>query len=169
MTCVVNLYGGPGTGKSTTAAHLFAVLKQRGINCEMAREYAKEKVWDGSSHVLEDQLYVFAKQARRVRQLDGKVDFIITDAPLLLSLIYYQGDSAFFWHFVKEEYNRFDNVDIFLRRVKAYETAGRLQTEEEAKELDEKIQRLADQVERPWSMVADERSAVRIADKILRV
>jgi len=35
MTLVVNLYGGPGTGKSTTAAATFAELKMAGINCEL--------------------------------------------------------------------------------------------------------------------------------------
>ena len=43
-TIVVNLIGGPGSGKSTTAAGLFYNLKKLGINCEMALEYAKDKV-----------------------------------------------------------------------------------------------------------------------------
>ena len=45
-TLVVNLFGGPGTGKSTTMAHVFAELKWRGYDCEMSNEYAKE-VEDG--------------------------------------------------------------------------------------------------------------------------
>lgn len=28
----INLYGGPGTGKSTAAAHLFAYLKKKYVN-----------------------------------------------------------------------------------------------------------------------------------------
>ena len=45
-TKIVNLYGGPGTGKSTTAAALFAEMKIRGVNCEYIQEYAKDKAWE---------------------------------------------------------------------------------------------------------------------------
>ena len=38
---VVNLFGGPGCGKSTTAAWLFNQLKERGINCEYVTEFPK--------------------------------------------------------------------------------------------------------------------------------
>ena len=43
-TKVLNLYGGPGVGKSTGAAYIFSMLKLAGINCELVREYAKELV-----------------------------------------------------------------------------------------------------------------------------
>ena len=43
---VVNLFAGPGSGKSTTCAGVFAKLKLAGVNCEMALEYAKDKVWE---------------------------------------------------------------------------------------------------------------------------
>ena len=33
-TLIINLIGGPGSGKSTTAAGLFYKLKQMGIDCE---------------------------------------------------------------------------------------------------------------------------------------
>lgn len=39
---VINLYGGPGTGKSTTAAMLFAKMKLAGFNCEYVPEFAKD-------------------------------------------------------------------------------------------------------------------------------
>lgn len=41
---VINLFAGPGSGKSTTCAGVFNKLKLAGINCEMALEYAKDKV-----------------------------------------------------------------------------------------------------------------------------
>lgn len=33
-TVTVNFFGGPGTGKSTTAAGLFTLLKKKGKHCE---------------------------------------------------------------------------------------------------------------------------------------
>jgi hypothetical protein len=43
-TILVNLYAGPGTGKSTMAANVFSELKWMGVNCELALEFAKTKV-----------------------------------------------------------------------------------------------------------------------------
>lgn len=40
---VINLFAGPGSGKSTTCAGVFSKLKLAGVNCEMALEYAKDK------------------------------------------------------------------------------------------------------------------------------
>ena len=54
MTLVVNFFAGPGAGKSSMAAGLFAELKFRGVNCELATEYAKDKVWEGSLGVFDD-------------------------------------------------------------------------------------------------------------------
>ena len=48
MAIVINLFAGPGVGKSTTAARVFAELKLKGVNCEMALEFAKDKVWEES-------------------------------------------------------------------------------------------------------------------------
>jgi adenylate kinase family enzyme len=36
---VVNLWGGPGSGKSTGACYIFAQLKLLGVNCEYVSEY----------------------------------------------------------------------------------------------------------------------------------
>lgn len=43
---VINLFGGPGSGKSTGAAYIFSQLKMKGINCELITEYAKDKTWE---------------------------------------------------------------------------------------------------------------------------
>ncbi len=137
---VVNFLGGPGTGKSTTAAHVFAELKQRGVNCELVREYAKDVVWEGRLALLDNQIYVFAKQLKMMRDLDGKVDFIITDSPLLLTLIYC--NDPLLHTLALREFNKFDNINIFLQRSKVYNPAGRVQTEDEARLIDTQIENM---------------------------
>ena len=95
-TIVVNLIGSPGSGKSTTAAGLFYNLKKLGINCEMALEYAKDKVYEESFKTMDDQLYIFGKQYHRMWRLKNLVDVIITDSPLLLSIYYNKTKSNYF-------------------------------------------------------------------------
>ena len=136
-TLVVSLFGGPGTGKSTMTSRIFSELKDLGINCEIASEYAKDVTWQKSFHVLSNQLYIFAKQQHRIWRLDGQVDVIITDSPLLNSVVYGSDKSSdLFKKLVYEEHNKRPKLDIFLKRIKPYNTSGRNQTENEAKELD---------------------------------
>ena len=85
---VINLIGGPGCGKSTTMAGVFYKLKKNGVNCEMATEFTKDKVWDEDYRMLDDQIYIIAKQMHRISRLIDKVDIVIMDTSLLSSVIY---------------------------------------------------------------------------------
>lgn len=70
-----------------------------------------------------------------------EVDIIITDSPLFLSTMY-NFDSNIepeFTQTVIKKFNEFENYNFFLKRLKEYNPKGRNQTEEEAKELDNKI------------------------------
>jgi ABC-type glutathione transport system ATPase component len=133
---IVNLYGGPGSGKSTVAAELFSLLKRKNINAELVTEYAKDLTWQESFNVLKNQIYVFAKQHHRLWRVKDKVDVIITDAPLLISLVYGAAHGDAFKELVKEEYNLYRNYNVLLGRPKHYESSGRTQTLEEAKLID---------------------------------
>lgn len=136
---VVNLFGGPGSGKSTTRAGLFYLMKLAGFKVEEAPEWIKHKVYEGDPYPFKDQMYTFAKQNKMVRELDGKVDWCVTDSPLLLSLIYGEGRSKTFEAMVHETYDSYTNINIFIDRVKPYAAFGRNQTEDEAREKDREI------------------------------
>lgn len=143
MTKVINLYGGPGTGKSTIAAGLFFLMKSNDISCEMAREYAKDVVWEKRFSVLEDQLYLLAKQTKRIRDLVGQVDYVITDSPILLSVVYAREyrQPVSIEDVACDMYAQFNNIDIFLNRrpEKEYVSKGRLQRQERALRIHEDI------------------------------
>jgi len=138
-TLVVNFFAGPGTGKSTTMAHCFAELKWKGYDCEMATEYAKDKVWEGSEHVLNNQFYVSGKQYHRLKRLEGKVQIILTDSPLLLATYYGRKEPQEFRDLLIKYHETFENLNVFLRRQKDYNPNGRLQTLEEAKAIDDEF------------------------------
>lgn len=135
LPLVVNFYGGPGSGKSTMAARVFSELKELGHNCELVTEFAKDLTWQESMKVLDNQMYVFAKQHHRFWRLKDKVDIIVTDSPFILSIVY-GSTSELFKKLVVEEFRNFSSVNIFLRRTKEYNPKGRSQTLEQAKELD---------------------------------
>lgn len=149
-TLCVNLYGGPGTGKSSSMANIFSELKWAGVNCEMAPEFAKEKVWEGSTAILGNQIYVFGKQLHAIHRVLDKVDVVITDSPLLLSLIYGKNECKEFKDLVLSVFNSHNNLNIFLNRKKAYNPSGRMQTEDEAKAIDDKLLKLLDDTGNPY-------------------
>ena len=152
-TLVINFYGGPGSGKSTTAARIFSELKDKGYNVELATEYAKDMTWQKSFHVLGNQVYIFAKQQHRIWRLDGMVDMIITDSPLLNSLVY--GDTSdTFKSLVIEEYWKRPTFDVYLNRVKEYNPAGRSQHLEEAIEIDKITTRRVEEI-KEFDLIVD--------------
>lgn len=136
QTYVINLYGGPGCGKSTVAAGLFYELKCKGIECEMTGEYAKDKTWDSNPEVLDNQPFIFGQQLHRIWRLNNKVQFIVCDSPILLSIIYSKEKSELFEQFIVEQYNKYTNINFVLDRTVKYDPIGRNQTEEEANQLD---------------------------------
>lgn len=145
-TKVINFYGGPGSGKSTQAAGLFYHMKANGFSVELVNEFAKEVVWEGNVPMLKDQLWVLAHQHRRLVRLAGKVEYIITDSPVLLSIAYrslYDGPmySDLIDQLAWECYNMYENTNIFLNRhiVYDYQDVGRAQDYEQSKRIDESI------------------------------
>jgi hypothetical protein len=138
---VINLFSGPGAGKSTIRAGVFNILKTRGINCEEVFEWIKYKVYEKNVYVFKDQLYVFAKQRKYLREVINDVDVIITDSPILLSAIYDNEKDPLFQQFVLSEFNKFNNINFFIKRVKPYVKVGRNQSEEEARLIDEIVEK----------------------------
>ncbi len=138
-TLVVNIFAGPGAGKSTTAAGIFFELKNRQINCELAAEYAKDLVWEKRNATFDDQLYLFAKQHHRIFVLLGQVDVVITDCPILLSPVYDAEKRPTFEKLVREEHDKMWTYNVFLKRQKSYTQTGRIHTEAQAHEIDARV------------------------------
>lgn len=140
-TLVVNLFGGPGCGKSTLMAAIFHQLKLNGYDCEMVTEFAKDLVWEKRNETFKDELYIFAKQNHRLFRVNGKVDIIVTDRPLLLTNAYNQDDKELCSLCLKI-FNQYNNLNFLLKRQTVYQENGRNQSEEEAMEIDKITQDL---------------------------
>lgn len=143
-TIVVNMLGGPGSGKSTLSYGLMALLKSRGHKAEYVPEYAKEITYRRDWAALSNQNAVTSEQDRRLRDVLGQVDWIIHDTALPLGLMYAPEpyDQVWFADRVWQMFDGYSNFNIFVNRVKPYETYGRKQNEEEAKALDGRIRDL---------------------------
>ena len=169
MAIVINLFAGPGVGKSTTAARVFAELKLHGINCEMALEFAKDKVWEESFRTMDDQIYIFGKQFHRIWRLKDKVDVIICDSPLPISIVYDKENSQAFHQLIMEQFNKFDNLNFLLERGGEYQEAGRVQTEEEAKEVDKVVKNVLDTNNILYTPLPIDGAAKKISDIVLSI
>jgi len=141
-TVFINLFGGPGSGKSTLCSIIFSDLKMRHIDCEMALEYAKDVVWDESFRKLANQIYIFGKQHSRLYRLNGKVDVVITDSPLLNSIIYDDSKNQELKQLVLSEFKKLNILNYFVDRKFKYEQNGRVQNYEGALEKDNYYRKL---------------------------
>lgn len=135
----VNLYGGPGSGKSTTAAWLFSELKTKQVSVELIGEYVKSWAYQGRKIELFDQIYLLGKQQQsEYRFLKSGVKNIITDSPCWLTGFYAPITLRPPIEAINKIYDSmFDSMNIFLhRKGRPYVTEGRYQTPEEARRID---------------------------------
>ena len=128
-TKVINIFGNPGSGKSTIAAYLFTELKSRNIEVELVTETAKDLVWDEDYKRLGNQIFVFSTQLHRIETLVGKVKYVITDSPILMQIGYYKERnlpaSKHFKKLCLAYNNKYDNINILLKTNKNISQIGR--------------------------------------------
>lgn len=166
---IVNLFAGPGSGKSTMAANLFSKLKQSNINCEVAWEYAKDLVWENRGDTFKNQIYIFGKQHSRIFRLVDKVSIIITDSPLLLTPIYDSEKRESLLELTLNEHNKLNNLNFFINRMKGFNPKGRIHSKKESLEIDDKIKLFLNKNKIQYSILdGNEKGANRIYIEILK-
>jgi AAA domain len=148
-TTIINLYGGPGCGKSTSAAYLYYLLKVQKENVELVREYVKDWAWDNRKFGAYDEIYFLGKQVRHESMLFGKVDYIVTDAPVYMTAYYASiycsltlskgvlGEAQAFYQQVAEDGHQ--HLHIMLNRIRPYAQEGRYQNESQAHSVDDGV------------------------------
>lgn len=168
MTLVINLFAGPGAGKSTTRAGVFHKLKLAGHNVEEAPEFAKELTWEKRQTALGCQTYIFANQLYALHRLQGQVAAVVTDSPLLLSLIYAPTDEPqSLSELVLDKWHSFNNINFFIERTKTYNPVGRNQTEQQAHGIDDTVFNTLKHLSIPFETVkGDNNAADYITDRV---
>lgn len=149
-TLIVDIFGGPGAGKSTTALQLVAELKKLGYHADHVSEVAKELVYakdfehlDGT---LKNQSKILSEQKRRLDIMLDNVDVVVTDSPLLLNTVYLKENAPEYIESVFSQYENYNNYNVVVERdlsVK-FEQEGRIHNLEESIKKDGEINTLLD-------------------------
>lgn len=136
-TLIVNLIGGPCSGKSTISAELFARLKKMGIHCELVPEYIKERIYEDNKTMPLHQISLFGMEHYSISNKIGKVDVIVHDGSFINNIIYKHEENPEFDAFIVSEYLKFNNLDFFIKRGNIeFEDYGRIHNLKQSKELD---------------------------------
>lgn len=152
----INLFGGPAVGKSTQAAGIFYHLKQRGFSVELVSEIAK--LWAYQRYRISsfDQVYLCAGQLHTEDTFlrDNRSDYIVTDSPLLLTVVYGRFYGLECWKDmlpIVDSFERvFPSLNIVIERFDCdYTNSGRFQNAEEAKQVDELIRNFLEEFSIP--------------------
>ena len=177
MSKIVNIFGGPGIGKSSIASGITYKLKKSHISCDNPYEFPKLLAWDDNHSAIQDQLYVLANQHRGIVKSYGKVDYIVLDSPILLSLTYrsYYKNNDYpaslygesFDKMLLDVFNKYDNINIVLKRTDGvHNNDERYQNLEESIDLDKSIENSLIKNNIPYHLVKVGESTV---DEILTI
>lgn len=141
MTQIINLFAGPGAGKSTIAAGLFSTMKAAGCNVELVTEFAKDIVWGEHHKAFGCQPYIFGEAYWRIYRLINQVEYVITDSPLIMQLVYCPEElPESFKVAIEDIFKMHDNINFYIERGRrAYNPKGRNQTYEEALQKDQEV------------------------------
>lgn len=150
MTTIINFFGAPNSGKSVQASKTFVDFKNLGLQCELVTEYIKQWAWQNRPIGPYDQLYVVVNQMHRETILLNKVEYIITDSPVILGVFYdefynngYQLARPSILQYLKLlEYNNVKSINYWLEYQGGYEPqGGRYHNQEDSKKINEKMKK----------------------------
>jgi molybdopterin-guanine dinucleotide biosynthesis protein len=140
MALIINFIGSSCTGKSLHAHGLYSEMKKRGYKVEFVKEWVKDSFYKDNRDIP-NQFLITGKQIEATKLLLDKVDYIITESPIVLGAYYsvlIDNDYALA-EAIRREFGKFDNYNILLEKdSEEYDEVGR-GSHNISKIVDEKI------------------------------
>lgn len=170
---VVNLAGGPGSGKTTLAYYLTYRFKVAGLRAEFVGEAARlDHIYDSTPGVvppplLDNQPLIAGQQYERIKRLARHgIEVAVSDSAIVMGILYCttpmhkQLLEPMLHHMMRE----FNSVDIFVnRRPGTYDAESRVQKDEaEAAAFDAKVRSL-----HHWDMETSWGQESQLADQLV--
>ena len=167
---LVNLYGGPGAGKTTTALQLTGELKALGLEAEYVPEYARDLALEGRL-IGAFQFDILMEQAKRLfRSIGTGIEFVVTDSPILLQSLYARNEAdkerAVVLHTALASVFDMRNFIIMNDRA-THSMVGRVTDKETAKVLDSQCERALAGINAEFLRVPKHWACADILDSLL--
>lgn len=151
---VVNIWGGPGSGKTTLAYYLTYICKKAGLRAEFVGEAAREEhIYDSTPGIippplLDNQILLAGQQYERIVRLRRhNFQVAISDSPVQQGVLYCTNPShtRLLTPLVFSLQNELKSINIFANREPGtFDAESRVQRNEaEAAAFDEKVRSLA--------------------------
>lgn len=148
----INFFSGPGGGKSTLAARLFADMKADGLPAEFVTEVVKQWAYLGHKPEGFDQYFITVSQLRSedivLRSIPEAI--VVTECPILLGACYAMRYEVPAWRLIAETAMAFEaaypSLNILISRADLpYKNEGRFQTGGEAFLMDGIVKAMLEQ------------------------
>jgi len=151
---IINIVAAPCAGKSTLACKLFYELKKSHRNVEYVNEFAKTLIWEDRLEEINDQFYISRNQYNILKSVHGKVEHVICDSPLFMSLFYNSFNENNISNvektekYILEKMKIFakDSMYIFIKRDETlpYTVSGRIHDLEQSRVIEHEMIKLLD-------------------------
>jgi len=158
------LFGAPGAGKTVLTHELFVYFKKQGRNCEIVNELAREWAYLDRPIQSMDQIFLFGTQLNREDSLlsRGKVDFIISDSPILLNSYYGVKKNRelmqSYLEMIRCFEDKFSSINLFCPNNPKYQfhEQGRFHTRQQAEEISREMLDFMDRMGAEYHILPNE-------------
>lgn len=166
-TLVISFVGAPGAGKSTAALGTAFELKKMGLSVEYVQEFTKDLVYNGLLRkYIPNQSYIIAEQYKKIYDLLGQVDYIVTDAGLEVSALHSAKEDKVVEDLAWYLRNKTNQITIFIERDEEkvpYETKGRVENEAESRIFGIELEKYIQTNNSAYAKVIGTDSAIKLA------